>query len=139
MASQHIIHFHFETFAQNICNLFSKFFLFLIVCFSYILGNFDIFSHALIFTNTAFWLIPSVLTFAKFVKFLKRSTDRGDRYFPTFQSNDMLNLCLNTNESKPIYAFKRFVQQKSKPVKIQTFLLMENGPSFFPGLFLMYF
>ena len=114
MASQHIIHFHFETFAQNICNLFSKFFLFLIVRFSYILGNFDIFSHALIFTNTAFWLIPSVLTFAKFVKFLKRSTDRGDRYFLTFQSNDMLNLCLNTNESKPIYAFKRFVQQKKQ-------------------------
>ena len=51
----------------------------------------------------------------------------------------MLNLCLNTNESKPIYAFKRFVQQKSKPVEMQTFLLMENGPSFFPGLFLMYF
>ena len=29
----------------------------------------------------------------------------GDRYFLIFQPNNMLNLCLNMNESKPVYAY----------------------------------
>ena len=55
--------------------------LFLIACFfSYILWKFDVFSSVLIFANRVFWLISSVLTFLKFVKFLLRGTDRRGRY-----------------------------------------------------------
>ena len=52
---------------------FCKNLFFLIVCFFFIyFGNFDIFSHMLISAIRAFWFILDVLTFAKFVEFLKK-------------------------------------------------------------------
>ena len=80
----------FETFVQKIYKTLAIFLvdihLFLIACFfSYILWKFNIFSSVLIFAIRAFWLISSVLTFLKFVKFLLRGTDRRGRYllFPS--------------------------------------------------------
>ena len=34
-------------------------------------------------------------------------------YFLIFQPDDMLNLCLNFNESQPICAYKRYPYKKS--------------------------
>ena len=56
------------------------------VSFFMYFGNFNVFLHMLIFAIMAFWLISDVLTFAKFVEFMKRSTIRGDRYFFYFPS-----------------------------------------------------
>ena len=102
--------------------------------------------------------MSGALTFAKFVEFLKRSTVRGDMHF-IFQPKDMVNLCLNLNESQPIYAYKCYAYKKrvylhssqkqtnlvvqfhlpTLPLnKMQTFLFMKNRPSFLPGP-LMYF
>ena len=65
-----------------------------------------------IFAIRAFSLILDVLTFTQFVEFLKRSTVRGGRYFLIFQHKDMLNLCLNLNNSQPIYAYKHYHYDK---------------------------
>ena len=35
-----------------------------------------------------------------------------DMYFLIFHPKDMLNLCLNFNESRPIYAYKRCAYKK---------------------------
>ena len=78
-------------------------------------GNFDVFSHMLIFAIRAFWLIWDVLTFAKFVEFLKRSMVRGGRYFLIFQPKDMVNYYLNLNECKAIYAYKCYGYENNVP------------------------
>ena len=80
---------------------------------------------------------------------------KGGRYFLIFQHNDMLNLCLNMNESKPVYAYKynicvtkaviafltntnNFASLLHYPtlalVEMQTFLLMKNWLSVFQNL-----
>ena len=64
------------------------------------------------FCNQDILINPSVSTFAKFVKFLKRSTATGGRYFLIFRPKDMLNLCLNLNVSQSIYAYKRYAYKK---------------------------
>ena len=55
------------------------------------------FWHMLTFAIRRFWLISGVLTFAKYVKFLKRSLVQADLsiIFLIFQPKDMLNLGLN--------------------------------------------
>ena len=85
-----------------------KIYYFLIVCFFFYFGNLDIFSHMLIFAIKAFPLIWAVLTFAKFVQFLKRSTVKGGRYFLIFLPRDMHTSYLNLKESQPIYAYNAF-------------------------------
>ena len=65
--------------------------------------------------------MSAALTFAKFVEFLKRSTVRRDMHF-IFQPKDMVNLCLNLNESQPIYAYKCYAYKKS----VLTFLAKAN-------------
>ena len=65
-------------------------------------GNLDVFLDTLILAIKAFWLISDLLTFAKFVESLKRSMVSRGRYFLIFQPKDMLNYCLNLNESQPI-------------------------------------
>ena len=65
----------------------------------------------LIFAIRAFWLFSGVLTFVKFVEFLK-STVMGGRDFLIFQPKCMLNLCLNFSESQPIYAYKSYAYKK---------------------------
>ena len=36
----------------------------------------------------------------------------GGSYFLIFKPKDMLNLCLNLNESQPIYAYKCYAYKK---------------------------
>ena len=43
---------------------------------------------------------------------MKRKTVRGGRYFAIFQPKDMLNLCLNLNESLPKYAYKCYAYKE---------------------------
>ena len=117
-----------------------------LVSFFVYFGDFDVFWHVLTFAVTKIWLVSGVLTFAKFVEFLKRSTVREGRYFLIFQPKDMLNLYSNLNVSQPIYAYKcyaykkRVYQHSSQTWTIyftiswmQTFLFIKNRPSFFPG------
>ena len=61
---------HFETFVH-----FTKKLLFF-NCFFIYFGNFDVFFICAFFAIRAFWLIFGVLTFAKFVEFLKISYGR---------------------------------------------------------------
>ena len=108
------MYFHFETFVQKIYQTFAIFlveiYVFLIVCVSSLIcsENFHVFSHVLIFTIRAFRLISGVLTFAKFLKFLKRGMVREGRCFLIFQPNYMLNYCLNMNNAKPVYAYRHY-------------------------------
>ena len=39
-------------------------------------------------------------------------------YFLTSQSEDMLNLCLNFNESQPVYAFKRYAYYEKESMMV---------------------
>ena len=72
--------------------------------------------YVLIFAVSAFLVISGVLTFAKFMEFLKQSTVTGGRYFLIFQPKDMFNLCLNLNVSQPIYAYKRYAYKNKSAV-----------------------
>ena len=47
-----------------------------------------------------------LITFAKFVKLLKRSTVEADLNLPIIQPKDMLKLCSNFSKCQPIYACK---------------------------------
>ena len=50
-----------------------------------------------------------LLAFAKFVEFLKSSTDKASlMHFLIFQTEDKLKLCSNLNETQPKYASKRY-------------------------------
>ena len=102
------MYFHFETFAQKIqgiCNLVSKNLLSFnsLFLFSSILEILT-FLHVLIFAIRVSRLCSSVLTFAEFAEYLKRSMVMGGRSFLIFHPKDMLSLCLNLSESQPIYA-----------------------------------
>ena len=89
------------------------FYLLLIVCFFSCLFWKDWpFSHVFISAIRAFWILVGVLTFATFVEFLKRCAVKGGRYFLIFQLENMFNLCLNFNESRPIHAYKRYSRKK---------------------------
>ena len=78
-------------------------------------GNFDVFSYIFIFAIREFWLTLDVLTFTKFVESLERSAVGGGMYFLIFQPKDMLNQCLNSNESQPIYAYERCGYKNNVP------------------------
>ena len=56
-----------------------------------------------------------ILTFAKFVEFLKRSMVRGGKNFLIFQPKDMLNHSLNLSESQPIYTYKSYGYKNNVP------------------------
>ena len=116
LTPQHFMYFHFETFAQkiwDICNVFNKNLLFFNSLFLFLsIWEIDVFLHVLIFAIRAFWLISDVLTFKKFVEYQKRTTVMGGTYFIIFQSKGMLSLCLNLNESQPIFAYKCYPYRK---------------------------
>ena len=59
----------------------------------------------LIFAITAFWLISDVLTFAKFVEFLKRSTVKGDSIFLFSSTKICLMLKFKWNSADICYIF----------------------------------
>ena len=80
--------------------------------YSIYIANFDVFLYVIVFAVKAFWLILDVLTLAKFVKFLKRSTVMGGNYFLIFQPKYILSLCLNLNESQSTYAYKCYSYKK---------------------------
>ena len=83
---------------QVLINFFFKF-----LCCSFFFLIFDIFLHMLIFAIRAFWLISDVLTFLKICGIWEK---KWGRYFLISQLKDMLNWCLNLNESQPVYAYK---------------------------------
>ena len=77
----------------------------------------------LIFAIGAFWLISGVLTFTKFVKFLK-STVRGGRYL--FSSPKLCLICFNLNEPYTIYTHKHNAYKKVYLYSSQTQILVLN-------------
>lgn len=74
--------------------------------------NLLFFNSLFLFLIRAFWLILGKLTFAKFVEFLNKSTFREGMCFFLFQPEDMFDVCLNLNESCPIYAHKCYTYKK---------------------------
>lgn len=72
-----------------------------------------------IFESRAFWLFWGLLTFAKFMEFLKSTVQAGLNVFSYFTARRHAEFSLNFNEPQPIYASKRYVYHKS--VTIFTF------------------
>ena len=80
-----------------------------------ILESLVLFVRVLNFEIRVFWLILGVLTYAKFVEFIKSITFKADlSVFLIFQPDEMLNLCLDFNPFVPNVPFLYLLSFDSK-------------------------